>query len=194
MREKQTDISPSRNVFLRAALSKIGVVTRVVTASFVSAFTAQVLCICLSGSKSARQNGKARRVPWTEARRTTCCRPFERPSERSGGGFEPIAVTLAAVATLPTRDERRRHSTGHAAARRRTNAMQSQSALLACGAGDDNRGTSQRGPCTGLYARRRPRRPPDQAAPPATQRQARRHGNARPLAAILVVSVTHRGR
>ena len=62
MREKQTDISPSRNVFLRAALSKIGVVTRVVTASFVSAFTPQVLIcayVCLARSPHGRTARRA---------------------------------------------------------------------------------------------------------------------------------------
>ena len=166
MREKQTDTRATKR--LPQPLSKIGVVTRVVTTSFVSAYAPQVLCICLFRSKSARHNGKARRVPWTEARRTACCRPFERPSVRSGGGLEPTAVILAVVATLPTRDERRRHSTARVTARRRTNAVQSQSGRLACGAGHSDQGNGRGGPCTGLFARRRPRRPPSQAAPPAT--------------------------
>ena len=153
---------------LSPALSKIGVVTRVVTTSFFSAYTPQALCICLSGSKSARHNGKARRVPWTEARRTACCRPCERPSVRSGGGLEPTAATLAVVATLPTRDERRRHSSARVTARRQTNAVQSRSALLACGAGHSDQSNHRRGPYTGQFARRRPRRPSNQAAPPAT--------------------------
>ena len=116
--------------------------------------------------RAADKNGKAR---WgrTEARRTACRRPCVWPSARTGGGLKPAAAHSECRDHAPDSDEHRRRSSARVAARWRTNAMQSLSALLACGAGHSDQGNRRGGPCTGLFARRRPRKPLNQTVPSA---------------------------
>ena len=86
--------------------------------------------------------------------------------------MSPPPHTPSIETTLPNSDEHRRHSSATVAAQWRPNATQSQSALLACGAGHSDQGDRRRDPCTGLFARRRPRRPLNQTASSATWRHA----------------------
>ena len=102
------------------------------------------------------------------------------PSLRASKRESPPPHTPSTETTLPNSDEHRRHSSATVAAQWRPNATQSQSALLACGAGRSDQGDRRRDPCTGLFARRRPRRPLNQTASSATWRQQRGTSNVAP--------------
>ena len=148
-------------------------------------------CLCLSAlgaiphghnkrQGGPRSTGRRRAAPLAAV-------PVSDQARDPAAGSSPLPSSLATATTLPTRDESSRHSSAHVTARWRTNVMQSQCALLARGAGHCYQISSRHDPYTGLFARRRPGRPPNQAAASATLRQARQHGNPRPLAAVLVV-------
>ena len=122
--------------------------------------------VCLAPNRAADKTAK--RARRTEARRTACRRPCEWPSARTGGGLKPTAAHSECRDHAPDSDEHRRRSSARVAAHWRPNAMQSQSALLACGAGHRDQNNRRGDSCTGLFARRRPRRPLNWTAPSAT--------------------------
>ena len=162
-----------KRLFL-GSLSKIGVVTSSRDHKFSTAYRVHTLLhirrkYVLSVWLRIRAADKtAKRARRTEARRTACRRPCVWPSARTGGGLKPAAAHSECRDHAPDSVESSRRSSARVAAHWRPNAMQSQSALLACGAGHGDQNNRRGGPWTGLFARRRPKRPLNQTDPSAT--------------------------
>ena len=133
------------------------------------------LCLSALWRNSARPQKRqgGPRSTWTERAAPLAAVPVSDQARDPAAGSSPLPSSLATATTLPTRDESSRHSSAHVTARWRTNVMQSQCALLARGAGHCYQISSRHDPYTGLFARRRPGRPPNQASASATERQAR---------------------